>query len=828
MKMFGEKKAKQLAVKGMLTSVCLIAVNTNYAIAQDDDGQAATNRQPLEEIVVTAVAGATTQLMSSVSVSSIGSDEIAKYAPRSTAEIFRNIPGLRSESTGGEGNANIAVRGLPVASGGAKFLQLHEDGLPVLEFGDIAFGNADIFLRADYSVARIEAIRGGSASTFISNSPGGVINLISNTGEEEGGSFGLTKGLDFDTTRVDFAYGGPLSDDMRFHVAGFYRVGEGPRQAGYNGNKGGQIKANLTREFDAGFVRFYFKHLNDRAIGYLPMPVEVTGSNENPSYEHVAGFDFSSDTTHSALFQSNFGTGGDGSRRVSDVADGMRPISTVLGSEINFDIAGDWNLVNKTRISNNKGRFVSPFPAEVASASTIANSIAGDNAVLSYANGSEVGNIINNPDTLNGNGLALRMHVFDTELNDFGNFANDLKVSKALAVGDVGEITFTAGYYKSSQDINMDWLWNSYLMEVKGDNAALLNVADADGLLYSDNGLIAYGVPFWGNCCQRNYDASYNIDAPYASLNYSGAALTIDASIRYDSGSASGTYAGSVQMENLDVNQDGNISAPELSVSVIDHANAMPIDYDWNYWSWSIGGNYAFNDDMAAFARASRGGRANADRLLFGKVRADGSVADEDAVDFVNQYELGLKYRTSDFGLFATAFMAETEEQNFEATTQKFFDRVYKAKGLELEASYFNGPFDVTAGATYTNAEISSDALNADVVGNTPRRQAKFVYQASASYFGERFNAGINLIGTTKAYAQDSNELIFPAYNQVNLSAGYELAEGLSLNLNINNIFDAIGVTESEEGSIVENTSNIIRARSINGRSSTLALKYMF
>jgi hypothetical protein len=54
------------------------------------------------------------------------------------------------------------VRGLPVAAGGAKFLQLQEDGLPVLEFGDIAFGNADIFLRADRSLDRIEALsRGG-------------------------------------------------------------------------------------------------------------------------------------------------------------------------------------------------------------------------------------------------------------------------------------------------------------------------------------------------------------------------------------------------------------------------------------------------------------------------------------------------------------------------------------------------------------------------------------------------------------------------------------------------------------------------------------------
>jgi outer membrane receptor protein involved in Fe transport len=141
-----------------------------------------------DEIVVTAVSKGQNKLETSISVSSIGAEAIANAAPRSVAELFRSLPGIRSESSGGEGNANISVRGLPVASGGSKFLQLQEDGLPVLEFGDIAFGNADIFLRSDFNVQRVESVRGGSSSTFASNAPGGVINLISKTGEKEGGA----------------------------------------------------------------------------------------------------------------------------------------------------------------------------------------------------------------------------------------------------------------------------------------------------------------------------------------------------------------------------------------------------------------------------------------------------------------------------------------------------------------------------------------------------------------------------------------------------------------------------------------------------------------
>ncbi|NJO90666.1 MAG: TonB-dependent receptor plug domain-containing protein, partial [Chloroflexia bacterium] len=130
----------------------------------------------LDQVIVTGTVNPKSAIESSVSISSLKPKTIEEFGAVTTAEIFKAIPGIHAESTGGEGNANISVRGVPITSGGSKFLQLHEDGLPVMQFGDISFGNADIFLRADYSVARIEAVKGGSASTFASNSPAGIIN----------------------------------------------------------------------------------------------------------------------------------------------------------------------------------------------------------------------------------------------------------------------------------------------------------------------------------------------------------------------------------------------------------------------------------------------------------------------------------------------------------------------------------------------------------------------------------------------------------------------------------------------------------------------------
>jgi outer membrane receptor for ferrienterochelin and colicin len=191
------------------------------------------------DTVTTGVAKGRDRLNSATSTSAIKENEITKMAPRSLAELFRSIPGIRVEAAAGEGGNGYTVRGLPLVADGAKFVQIQEDGLPVMEFGDLLDAQADHFIRSDFNVAQVESIRGGSASTFASNSPGGVINLISKTGEVEGGSVQASSGIDYDSARLDFDYGGRLGDRWRFHIGGFYRSGEGPRSTGFTAFRGG-------------------------------------------------------------------------------------------------------------------------------------------------------------------------------------------------------------------------------------------------------------------------------------------------------------------------------------------------------------------------------------------------------------------------------------------------------------------------------------------------------------------------------------------------------------------------------------------------------------
>jgi outer membrane receptor protein involved in Fe transport len=774
-----------------------------------------TKTNSLEEVFVTGVVNPKTKIKSSVSITTLGVKQIEQSAPRSTAEIFRSIPGIRSESTGGEGNANIAVRGVPISSGGSKYLQIQEDGLPVLLFGDIAFATADIFTRFDGNVAKVEAIRGGSASILSSNSPGGIINFISKTGKVEGGSMSTSFGLDYNNFRTDLDYGAKIGDGLYFHAGGFYRTGEGVRQAGFTANNGGQAKFNLTKEFDKGSVTIYAKFLDDRAAAYMPMPVQVSGTNANPNWGSISGFNATKGALQTVFLSHNVGIGPDGQLRRGKVADGMNPISKSIGINAAFDLEDGWKITENGRFTANSGGFISPFPSEVGTAASIASSF-GAGSTLSFAN---TGTAFNNP-----NGLVARIHMFDTQLNDFNNFMNDLKISK-----NFDKVALTAGYFKSIQNISMSWMWNSYLQEVSDNNARLINVRNGAGNLLSQNGLYAYGVPAWGNCCTRNYDTQYNVSAPYLNASFeANDQLSIEGGIRYDMGKVTGSFAGSSQSA-IDINNDGIISAPETSVSSINTANTTAVNYDYNYVSYSFGANYALNNSQSFFARYSKGASAKADRVLFERPAASYLNGDLiNSLDYLAQAELGYKHKFSRGYVYGTFFYAKTDEQSgFEATNPSMLTQNnYKSLGLEVESAYnVSNNVDLRGSFTYTKAEITSGS-NA---GNAPRRQPKLMYNLIPSYkFSKTNSAGLSFMGQTQAFAQDNNQLVMNGFVLINGFVELGITKGLSLNISGNNLLDTLAITEVEEGSIIENTENYVRARPFPGRSISMALSYKF
>lgn len=783
--------------------------------------------------VSTGVARRRDRLDSATSTSSIKENEIAKLAPRSLADLFRNLPGIRVEAGAGEGNNSYTVRGLPLVSTGAKYVQLQEDGLPVLEFGDFGSLSSDVFLRADLNVGQVETIRGGSASTFASNGPGGVINLVSKTGEVEGGSFELSSGLNYSTNRADFDYGGRLSDTWRFHVGGFYREGDGPRETGFNAVKGGQLKFNLTKQFAGGYIRFLGKILDDQTPYYYSVPVAISGTNSNPKYRNLPNFSVTNDTLLSPYNASQPAVDTYGNPVINNVENGIRAKAKSFGVEAQFSVA-DWSITERFRFSDMSGHSDLVYPIAVGPAAGFAQLFSGGaGADLSYATGPSAGLAIN-PATVNGNGLLALSANVHIDIKSVRNVTNDLRASRVWEVGG-GELTTTAGIYKAQQDLNIDPYIVTTVQDVRGNGkTARVDLTLLNGTPITQSGVLAYGVP--GQIGQsKRLDLRYDITAPYGSFNFHKGKISIGASVRYDFNKVDGTAGQDLATRAVDVNGDGVISGPEAAASVIVPGSISPVDYHHSYLSYSTGINYRIAEYFSAFARYSRGARAAGDAILLSPAvsRTTGALLDKSAGhDPVRQAEGGVKFRKNGISLNLTGFYVWTRETN----TQIFIDesgasvlglvsRSYRTYGAEFEGSLRRGPFSLNGSATVTGGEITA-AENPAFVGNTPRHQAALIYTLTPQYDVDRFTLGVNVIGQTWSYAQDANALKMPAYTTVGLFLQYRPIDRLVLGLNASNIFDVKAFTDVVDPALP--ASGVGTGRTLYGRLVSTSARFFF
>ena len=788
----------------------------------------------------TGVAKGRDLLDTAISASVIDEVDLAKLSVSSIAGIMQNIPGIRAETSDVDGFSAITVRGLPMSADGSKFLQIQEDGLPVLEFGDLHFANADLFIRADLSLSQVQAIRGGSASTFASNSPGGVVNLISKTGDVEGGTVQLSSGIGHDLKRLDFSYGSSLGSGWRFHVGGFYRQGEGPRSIGFDAFRGGQVKLNVTKEFAGGYIRFYGKFLDDRQPNYSIYPALIAGTNEAPKLTDIPGNSLRRDAYESNFTASYLGLDQNNNRTTFDARNGLRGKTRSVGFEAQFDVAG-WTVTNRFRYADISGEYNESIGMVTAPSPVIGAIFGGPGSTFTYASGPNTGQAFT-PAT--GNGLLNYAIRINSRANNMDNTTNDLRASRVWTVGQ-GRLTTTAGLYASSQAVDMYWNFANTINDLAGGGRnSLVDLTNPAGVRLTDGGMYSYGFGFAVPLAayHDHYDLSYRILAPYGSLNYQIGKLAIGGSIRYDRGSATGNIlsasfgGGRNDGTVFDLNGNGVISSAERLIAVLPLGQPASVDYDYNYVSYSAGVNYRIAEPLSVFVRYSRGGRANAERILTaGSLDpASGQLADPStAFSLVKQAEAGLKYRKGGLTAYVTGFWASTGERNFQigadATGQVIVipvNRTYSAKGIEFEGEVRKGPFALTLGATWTDSHIDRDNADPTLNGNFPRHIPKFAFLARPQVELGKVTFGTVINGTTSSFAQDSNILKQPGYVLVSPFLQVRPTERVQIGVNAFNVFDKLAIVQLASAAIP--ASGLINAQVMNGRTVTGSVRFSF
>ena len=479
------KKQKIAMPSKVAAAAALAAFQMSVAYAQ-----ANTDSLKLDEVVVTGSATGGSKMKQSLSISTLDSEQMTNSVASSSADLLRSVPGVRAESSGGEGNANVTVRGVPISAGGSRYVQFQEDGLPVLQMGDFNFVTPDMFLRSSLGTDGLEVVRGGSASTMATNAPGGIINFISKTGDVEGGTMAATTNVGGPSQRrVDFGYGKATSDTSSVYLSGFVRSGEGPREThGVNMESGGQFKVSFNKDLGGGnSVKLHAKFLDDKTPTLLSTPVNTV----NGQIVTLPGVDPRTFSPYASNLPtiSQFGMHGG----AASMNDGLRSKSTAIGSEINLNLGEGWTLNDKFRISNNSGGFNGIMPGNYA-----------DNAL---------------PATGATSYTAL---FLGAKFNDIGLAVNDLKLSKKHTLQDGAKLTTTAGVFASSQKLDIDW-------EIGGFNAPLVPTASS-----------TYGS--YTSWYKRHINQTYNTVSPYAALNWEKGAWVLDGSVRMDRQSVTGTY----------------------------------------------------------------------------------------------------------------------------------------------------------------------------------------------------------------------------------------------------------------------------------------------
>jgi outer membrane receptor protein involved in Fe transport len=790
----------------------------------------------MEEAVVTGSFQERTKLESSSAITTLNAAKIEQQNAESISDLMKAVPGLWVESSGGQGGNNVFARGLPSA-GKLTFLELNYNGLPVLELNDLDFGNTDQFFRSDKSIRTMESVRGGTASIFAASAPAGIMNFRSKTGGEElAGTIKIEGGTAANTRpgrlRTDFNVGGPMGEDWKFNVGGFYRFDEGARNPGFTANQGGQVSANVTRFLDNGYIRAYGRYMNDQNIFYLPIPLQNPDDPEgidgfDPNYSTMASLDAATVRVPSPNAEPgspNFVT--------RDLTEGIHPELRSAQLDFVLDITDQLSLENKAKVMRTDLTFNAAFSlggSPLQGPSEFANSVAADNDAIegvstfdySLARSGE------SFDPAEGGNRFLSEVGWWHVNNDLSGFIEELELTYD-GVELAGTHSFTGGFYFSRTSRDELWHWNNTLLEVEDTPRMVdLTVTDTTGQTFqvTQDGFTQFGTLHNESSGNTTILAGYLGDEWQVTDR-----LRVDVAGRLEKSVFRGR-SGGTNARRIDIDDDAT-TLYDNGVAVSNN-EFQTFNHSETEWALSGGVNFSITEQYAVFGRFSRG---------FHMPDLDdfrGGPADPPVTE-VLQGELGFKASTPNFGLFVTGFWSQLLDQQFSAqagpgNASVGFRADTRTPGVEVE---FNGQvqdLNVSLTSTVQDPSFTSTSADAQTVVDLSesriQRQPRYLVSLNP-----RYDLGVATVGAELRYIDSrftnaaNNALKLPDYYEINGSVSTTQGP-VTVKVTGANLTNAIGLTEGNPRTGIltgQETGELFQARPILGRRFNLSLQYDF
>lgn len=820
------------------TSSCLIAIaaalGSMPAQAQQPQspptGDDAAQGEVSDEIVVTGRVGASDlrKAEASYAITTIGDETLRTTNPVSAAEAFKQVPGFWVESSGGEGSNNVRSRGIP--TDGFSSVALQENGLSIQYDGGLGYLNADQSFRFDETIARIEAVRGGPASIFAPNAPGGVVNFISRRGSANPGGLAKYTWGDYELHRFDGYYGARVAKDLGVFVGGFYRIDDGLRDMGFRASEGGQIRGTVDYDDGSNWVVVDVKRIDDRVPFYLPVPLTFDSDGD---IAEVPGFD-ALDGTLAGPDNRLVDIRNVGGPFTFDLSEGSHTKLTQLTLESRFELPSGFGWENRTRYRDSEILRNALFPtgnivpvnqflasqlgaarSQFPTATQLRAQYASDGAPFTSSS--------------NGNGLVVGGNLLSVSV-PIDELITDQRFTAEFDAG--GRHSFAAGATYSYFKYRFDRYMGTTLLDVT-DNARRVDVLalDSAGAVVgrvTDNGFLRYGSLY------DNAGLRVNAYALYA-----GDEWQITDQLRLD-------FAGRWEQNDIrglvQRKRTVNLGDPTTLAdnAVITGADGFDqVDQSFDDWGWTAGLNYQFTPRAGLFARYTETFKLPS----AGEYNGNPLRTDQKPVP-ITQGELGLKYGSRVFNIFAIGFYSKFSgirftDNVFNNATNQFDQRFVTAStetyGVELEAllrpiEYFDFAVQATwqdpryKGFTFTEV-VNGQPVIRDFDGNQLIRIPKLAIRAvpAINLFDGRFRTELEIEHYSRRYPDIANSQVLPPFTVLNLNARAHLTRNIELTANVTNLTNEIGLTEGNPraGSFISGDAGAqyFLARPIFGRT---------
>ncbi|WP_032096400.1 MULTISPECIES: TonB-dependent receptor [unclassified Alteromonas] len=754
---------KTLFTKASLASAIAVAL-AQPAIAQEESKQ--TTKELAEEnaeiIVVSGTPGGAgiRKIDASFAVTNIDASDIEKLAPKSTADLFKAIPGVWVESSGGESGANVFVRGFP-GGGDAPFLTIALDGSPIYPAPTLSFLENSQLFRIDETIEMVEGLRGGPNPVVSNGQPGLTTNFRMKRGGESSEAMAKYTVSDYGLNRVDVVASGALADDLYYMVGGYIKSSEGIRDAGFNSEQGNQFTVNITKVFDKGELNLYTRQTDDRGTWYLPTPLNVEGIDAN--YTQIGPLNRQATITY----------GPDDTTEAFDFGDGRGWDGHVSGGSLKLELGDDWFLIDRFNLTKGEANTFGLVPNGAAvTVSDVADN--GESAIGAVTSTTYAGDT---PIQQIGRWVVLK---------DIESFTNDLAISKSWEDFDA-----SFGIYSASTKSEDWWSIGNTAYHVLQPGGELL-----DGIECNNS---AEG-------CGFNYDINSVGDAStfafYATSKwYATTDLSIDLGLRRE-------------------NHEVNYSVDEG----LDGTITKALEYDETKTSWTLGANYALNDNSGVFIRTNRGYKMP----YFDDFRDNWGAytGGNDLIQEIMQAELGYKFMNDSVQFFATAFANEVEGDTFVrrpgAPAEILTNEAY---GVELDGRYsHDSGFSLSVNATLQETEITASATNE---GNEAQRQPGWQVRVTPSYDFDIGDMYATVYGTLSAvddrFGNNENTVVLEGYEKIDVGMTLDPTESLRLQLSVDNLTDEQGITEGDPRNPEAPNGRFIMPRSVR-----FSVSYLF